>query len=380
MKNIAIVGCGGMGSGHAFAISSGSGNAVGTFSEDRSGGFLHPTDTDLRGVLNLVGVCDINPARVQWAREHGFYVYPDFETVLQAPEVDIVLIATPNDMHKDMAIAAMRAGKHVLCEKPVMMCSKDLEEVMSVAKETGMVFYPRQNRRWDEDYLTVKKIYEEQLLGRVFHIESRVHGSRGIPGDWRGRKSQGGGMMLDWGVHLIDRIIDMIPEKVVNLYCRTTHITNQEVDDGFTLFLTFESGLTATVEVGTNNFIDLPLWYVTATDGTAEIDNWDLDGKMVRRIPGDEKDSIPILAGSGLTKTMAPRRKDTVETLPLPKVEFDANRLYVNLVETVEGTAEQIVKPEQALRILRLMEAALYSAETGTNVEFEKTSDTKSKS
>lgn len=164
----------------------------------------------------------------------------------------------------------------------------------------------------------------------------------------------------------------MIPEKVVNLYCRTTHITNKEVDDGFTLFLTFESGLTATVEVGTNNFIDLPLWYVAAVDGTAEIDNWALSGRMVRRIPGDEKDSVPILAGSGLTKTMAPRKKDTVETLPLPSVEFDANALYVNLVQTVEGTAEQIVKPEQALRILRLMEAALSSAETGASVEFEK--------
>lgn len=372
MKNIAIVGCGGMGSGHAFAISSGSGNAVGTFSEDRSGGFLHPTDTNLKNVLHLTGVCDCNPARVQWARAHHFPVYADFEEVLRSPEVDIVLIATPNDLHKDMAIAAMRAGKHVLCEKPVMMCSQDLEEVMAVAKETGMVFYPRQNRRWDEDYLIVKKIYEKRLLGPVFHIESRVHGSRGIPGDWRGRKSQGGGMMLDWGVHLIDRILDMIPEKVVNLYCRTTHITNKEVDDGFTLFLTFESGLTATVEVGTNNFIDLPLWYVAAVDGTAEIDNWALSGRMVRRIPGDEADSVPILAGSGLTKTMAPRKKDTVETLPLPSVEFDANALYVNLVQTVEGTAEQIVKPEQALRILRLMEAALSSAETGASVEFEK--------
>lgn len=372
MKNIAIVGCGGMGSGHAFAISSGSGNAVGTYSNDRSGGFLHPTDTDLRGLLNLAGVCDINPARVQWAQAHGFHVYTDFSEVLQAPEVDIVLIATPNDLHKDMAIAAMRAGKHVLCEKPVMMSSRDLEDVMAVAEETGMVFYPRQNRRWDEDYLTVQKIYNEHLLGNVFHIESRVHGSRGIPGDWRRRKAQGGGMMLDWGVHLIDRIIDMIPEKVVNLYCHTTHITNKEVDDGFVLFLTFESGLTATVEVGTNNFIDLPLWYVAADNGTAQIDNWALDGRMIRRIPGDEADSLPILAGSGLTKTMAPRKKDTVEVLPLPHVDFDANELYVNLVQTVEGTAEQIVTPGQALRILRLMEAALYSAETGKNVEFEK--------
>lgn len=371
MKNIAIVGCGGMGSGHAFAISSGSGNAVATFAEDRSGGFLRKTDTDLKKVLNLVGVCDTNPARVQWAKAHNFHVYADFEEVLHSPEVDIVLIATPNDLHKDMAIAAMKAGKHVLCEKPVMMHSKDLEDVMAVAKETGMIFYPRQNRRWDEDYLIVKKIYEEKLLGNVFHIESRVHGSRGIPGDWRGRKSQGGGMMLDWGVHLIDRIVDMVPEKVVNLYCQTTHITNKEVDDGFTLFLTFESGLTATVEVGTNNYIDLPLWYVTATDGTAQIKNWALEGKMVRRIPGEETDSLPILAGSGLTKTMAPRKKDTVETLLLPEVDFDANTLYVNLVQTIEGAAEQIVKPEQALRVLKLMEAALTSAETGNSIAFE---------
>lgn len=371
MKNIAIVGCGGMGSGHAFAISSGSGNAVGTFSEDRSGGFVHATDTDLRGVLNLVGVCDIDPKRIRWAEEHGFRLYPDFEAVIHAPEVDIVLIATPNDLHKEMAIAAMRAGKHVLCEKPVMMCSKDLEDVMEVEKETGMVFYPRQNRRWDADYLTVKKLYDEKILGKVYTIESRVHGSRGIPGDWRGRKAQGGGMMLDWGVHLIDRLVDMIPEKIVNLYCHTTHITNDEVDDGFTLLLTFESGLTVTVEVGTHNFIDLPLWYVVAEEGTARIDNWNLEGKMVCRIPGDEKDSLPILAGSGLTKTMAPRKLDTVETLPLPQVEFDANTLYVNLVETVEGKAAQIVKPEQALRVLRLMEAALLSAETGKTIPFE---------
>lgn len=372
MKNIAVVGCGGMGSGHAFAISSGSGNAVGTFAEDRSGGFVHETDTNLKNVLRLVGVCDVDPLRVKWAKSHNFHVYADFEEVIHSPEVDIVLIATPNDLHKEMAIAAMRAGKHVLCEKPVMMSSHDLEDVITVAKETGMVFYPRQNRRWDEDYLIVKKIYDEQLLGKVFHIESRVHGSRGIPGDWRGRKHQGGGMMLDWGVHLIDRLLDMIPERVVNLYCHTTHITNKEVDDGFTLFLTFESGLTAMVEVGTNNFIDLPLWYVTATDGTAQISNWALDGKMVHRISGDERDSLPIMAGSGLTKTMAPRKEDTIENLPLPRVNFDANTLYVNLVQTVEGTAKQIVKPEQALRVLKLMEAALYSAEAGINVEFER--------
>ncbi len=371
MKNIVIVGIGGMGSGHAFAISSGSGNAVATFRDDRSGGFLHTTDTDLRTKMNLKGVYDIRESRMQWAKEHGFATYESFEAVLADPDVDIVLLATPNDTHKALSIAALRAGKHVFCEKPAMMTSKDLEDVLAVAEETGSIFYPRQNRRWDEDYLIVKKIYDEKLLGNVFRIESRVHGSRGIPGDWRRKKECGGGMMLDWGVHLIDRVLDMVPEKVTSLYCQATHVTNKEVDDGFTLSMTFESGLQALIEVGTNNFIDMPLWYVTAEDGTALIQNWELEGKMMHRIPGDETDAQPILAGSGLTKTMAPRRRDTVEELPLPKVEFDANALYVNLVDTVEGTAERIIKPEQTLRVLRLMEAALQSAETGEAVAFE---------
>lgn len=371
MKTIAIVGIGGMGSGHAFAIASGSGNAVATFGDDRSGGFLHPTDTDLRGVLELRGVWDTDPARQDWARAHGFAVYGSYREVLEDAGLDIVLIATPNDTHKELSLEALRAGKHVFCEKPAMITSRDLEEVLETAQACSRIFYPRQNRRWDEDYLMVKRIYEERPLGRVFAIESRVHGSRGIPGDWRGKRERGGGMMLDWGVHLIDRLLQLAPERVVRLWCQTTHVTNQEVDDGFTLRMTFESGLQATVEVGTNNYISLPLWYVTAQEGTAVIEDWSLRGRMVKRIPGDEGDAAPILAGSGLTKTMAPRLFDTTQELPLPQVTFDANALYVNLAEAVEGKAEMLVKPRETLRVLRLMEAAMISAETGESVVFE---------
>ena len=66
---------------------------------------------------------------------------------------------------------------------------------MAVSKETGKVFYPRQNREWDEDYLIIKKIYDEKLVGNVFNIKCRIMGSRGIPGDWRGVKAYGGGMI-----------------------------------------------------------------------------------------------------------------------------------------------------------------------------------------
>ena len=334
-RRIAIVGCGGMGGGHAIAIGSGTGNAVwgaNSSQETDPNIILDKTlDTDISQKLELAGVFDVDPERMKWAAERQYGVYESYDAILQDDTVDIVLIATPNHLHKDMAIRAMKAGKHVLCEKPVMMNSRDLEDVMKVSKETGMVFYPRQNREWDKDYKIIRKIYEEKLVGKCFRIESRVHGSRGIPGDWRGIKKYGGGMMLDWGVHLLDRIFAMVPEKVVSVYGKLSHITNDEVDDGFTVILTFESGMTALVEVGTCNFISLPLWYVAGDQGSAVIDNWKCEGKMVRLSSWEDKDAVPILAGAGLTKTMAPRDDKSLQEVPLPEVQFDNNELYSNL-------------------------------------------------
>lgn len=367
---VAIVGCGGMGGGHAIAISSGSGQAIWK-NDGGKGRELAPSDTKIAEKMTLAGTYDVLESRQQWAREQGLSTYDSFEDILADERVDVVLIATPNDSHKDLAIRAMRAGKHVLCEKPVMMNSKDLEDVLEVAKETGKVFYPRQNRRWDKDFLTMKKIYDEKLVGDVFHIESRMHGSRGIPGDWRGRAEQGGGMMFDWGVHLLDRLVLMVPEKITKVYAKMTHVTNDEVDDGFIMFITFANGVTATVEVGTCNFITLPQWYMAGTQGSASINGFNDPGRMVVLHDWADKDATPILAGEGLTKTMAPRGANSTTELPLPEFDYDRNELYSNLCDVILGKAEQVVKNEQALRILRLMEAALESDARGVAVDFE---------
>ena len=373
MLNIAIVGCGGMGGGHALAIHSGTGNAVWKVKTEDQALKTEASNvtTDISKKLKLVGIWDIDPARREWAAGFGIPSYGSYDELLADPQVDIVLIATPNDVHHDLAVAAMRAGKHVLCEKPVTPTSAELEDILAVSKETGKVFYPRQNRRWDKDFLIMKKIYDEKLIGDVFNIECRIHGSRGIPGDWRGIKKYGGGMMLDWGVHILDRLLMMVPEKITKVYCDLTNITNKEVDDGLKAIITFESGLTAHMEVGTCNFISLPLWYMCGDQGTAKINDWTNSGEMVRLKSWEDKDATPIMAGEGLTKTMAPREANSAEVLPLPDLDYDRNELYSNLVDTINGEAEQIVTGEQALRVLRLMEACMESFEKGVTVKFE---------
>lgn len=321
--------------------------------------------------LKLIGTFDIKEERQVAAKGKGLKAYPSFEAVLADPAIDVVLIATPNDLHKDIAIQAMRAGKNVICEKPVCLNSTELAAILAVADETGKMFQVHQNRRWDEDFLVVKKLFDEKLIGEVFHIETRVQGSRGIPGDWRRLAHQGGGMMLDWGVHLLDRICVMIPGKITQVFCRLNFPTREEVDEGFHVFLTFEHGKTVMVEVGTRNFLSLPLWYVSGTTGTAIIQDWSLSGKIMRLESFDDMDATPIVAGAGLTKTMAPRDDETATEGPLPRVQADVRDFYRNVIDVVEGKAEPIIKNTEVMRVMKLMEACFLSHKTGQVVRFE---------
>jgi predicted dehydrogenase len=313
--------------------------------------------------ISIRGIFDIDPARVKAAEAEGLYAYPSLEALIEDPDVRLVTIATPNDVHRDIAIAAMRAGKDVVCEKPVTLCSDDLQAIFDASQETGRLFTVHQNRRWDEDFLTVRRIMEENTLGRVFNIESRVHGSRGVPGDWRNKKRHGGGMVLDWGVHLLDQLLLMVKEDVVSTYCTVSHVTNDEVDDGFKAIITFASGLTAHVEVGTSNFIDLPRWYVQGENGTALIRDWAMNGEIVKVSDWEKRDAVPVVTAAGLTKTMAPRTDETIRRFPLPEVTSDVRDFYRNIIRAIEGEEEMTVTHAQLMRVMRLMEAMLLSAE-----------------
>ena len=115
--------------------------------------------------------------------------------------------------------------------------------MIDCAKRTGSVFTVHQNRRHDPDYLHVREAIETGLLGDVFQIESRVTGARGIPEGWRLYAVAGGGMMLDWGVHLIDQMTNMFPgHKVTSIYCNMYHVVYKECDDGFKLTMKFDNG------------------------------------------------------------------------------------------------------------------------------------------
>ncbi len=338
----AVIGYGGMGSWHAKKI-------------------------EVINGAELIGIYDIKPERCKAAEGKGIHAFASREELLADERISLVTIATPNDFHKEIVIAALAAGKNVICEKPVAMNSSELEEMITASKKYGKLFTVHQNRRWDEDYLTAKKIIEKNMLGRVYNIESRVMGDRGVPGDWRNRKAQGGGMVLDWGVHLLDQML-MLKEKqkLISVYAELTYITSDEVDDGFRTMLRFDDNTTAYVEVTTSNFVKLPRWYVLGENGSALIEDWGLKGKIIKVSDWENRDAVPVLAGAGLTKTMAPRTDDTIKKYRLPKVKADWGAYYDNVIATLNGEAEIEVTHDQMRRSTKLMEAIFKSAETNS--------------
>lgn len=321
--------------------------------------------------LEVKGSFDIKQDRQSYAESKGLTAYGSQEELLEDPSIDLVLVATPNHLHKEIAIKAMEAGKHVVCEKPVTLSSNDLQEMIDASEQYNRLFVVHQNRRWDEDFLTIIRVYEEKLLGEIYRIESRVHGSRGIPSDWRQEKEYGGGMVLDWGVHILDQMLLIIPEKVKSIHAVLTNVTNEIVDDGFSVTLQFESGKSAYLEVGTSNFINLPRWYMLGQNGTAVIEDWDLSGKIVRVKDWSSSDAVPVKTAAGITKTMAPRTEDTIITEELPVVKSDIRDFYRNVMDTIEHKAEIKVKLSEVKRVMLLMEAIFESAEKNQVVEFE---------
>lgn len=314
------------------------------------------------------GAYDIRPEVREGMKEKGLYAYESAEELLADQEVDLVTIAVPNNFHKDYSIACMRAGKNVICEKPVTMNAAELEEVIAVSKETGKIFTVHQNRRWDRDYRIVRKVLEEGTIGKPYFIETRVQGSRGSMHGWRGYRENGGGMLLDWGVHLLDQLLDMIPAKVVSVAAHLDTVFSGDVDDNVKVFLKFENGVSALLEFSTNCFINHPRWHVSCTDGTMVVEDWECNGRIVKLAENAEEmawaDDI-VYTAAGPTRTMAPRPAHTQQVLDLPEVKTDWADYYRNVIETIEGTQKLIVKPEQCLRVMKLIDLLFYVNEHG---------------
>lgn len=317
----------------------------------------------------VVAICDIHEERMMDAVTPGVLKFAKVEDLLLVDEIDTVLIVVPNHLHLSMVKAAAIAGKNIICEKPVAMNREELDEMIRVTEKHGVRFTVHQQRRWDKDYRTMKKVYEEELVGKVYTVQSKLYGINGNMHDWHVYKEFGGGMLYDWGVHLIDQMLDMIGVKVVSVYADLRNVINFEVDDYFKIMLRFENGIVGEIELGTYFLADKEKWFerhwfIGGNKGSAYADGFDPVGKVASTTHLLE--SVPdktTMTKSGPTRSFGPPQPGILQTAELPEVTVAHKMFFENYIASLHGEEEMAVKIEEVRRVMQVMDAVRESAD-----------------
>ena len=314
--------------------------------------------------IQAVAAYDIMEEKLQEARDEGLTAYERLEDFLADKDIELVFICTPNNVHAELSIACLNAGKNVMCEKPVTMNCAELDRVIAAAEKNGKLFTVHQNRRWDVDFLMVKQAVDSGDIGHVTTILNRVYGQRGVCFGWRADPEAGGGMLYDWGIHLIDQMLFLFRgHKVTSVYARLQSILTPAVDDSFELQMIFDHGVCAKVQVGTFCLQDLPRWFVYCDRGTLRID--DFTGKTggMARIKGQVQGFDSVFGKNlGPSRTMAPLKPEYLETLPLPHAEPNPYEYHRNLAAAVRGDEKLYVSFDDMRRDMRIVDLGFESS------------------
>ena len=166
----------------------------------------------------------------------------------------------------------------------------------------------------------MKEVYDKSMVGDMYIIKSQLYGVNGNMHDWHIYPEMGGGMLYDWGVHLIDQMLDMVKSKIVSLYADVQNVINENVDDYFKIIMKFENGVTAEIELGTYYLTPKRAWFIGGNKGSALIDGFAGEGKIVRtahlleNVPG----KITMTA-AGPTRSFGPPEPGLLSEEPLHK-------------------------------------------------------------
>jgi len=310
----------------------------------------HAAAIDGTAGMQVRAVADLSPARRELAaRELHVATHDSLESMLADPDVGLVIVGTPPSHHADPVVAALRAGKHVVCEKPFAITTRDVDRMIAAAGTAHRVLTVYQSRRWDPDYIALRKTVESGRIGDLFYMESFIGGFSHPCDYWHSHEPISGGMIYDWGSHYFDWVLQLFGGAVTAVsavaHKRVWHdVTNA---DQVRVDLTFDGGQQATFMQSDIAAALKPKWYVLGTEG-AVVGSWRPDADPPAEQPAIVTVSRPA---SGVeTLTLAPR---------------DDGGFYRNLADHVAWGEPLAVLPEESRRTVAVMEAATDSIARG---------------
>jgi len=288
--------------------------------------------------LELTAVCDLDQARREMAKNDFPFIqtFSSVDDLLKNCDFDLAVVVTPHNTHYPIAMQCLSAGKNVVIDKPFCITVKEATDMINLAKEKGLMLSVFHNRRWDGDYMALKEAVGKGLIGDIFHLEVFM-GHYGKPGPWwRSYKEISGGALYDWGAHVVDWILGLIPSKVKRVGGFSHKLVWNEVtnEDNVEAIIQFENSAVAYVQMSSIAMAQKRRWFILGTQGSLE-DEWGAKGFKLRKLV----DGIQV---EGV----------------YPYKEGDWGAYYRNIAEHLLKGADLAVKPEEARRVIAVIEMA----------------------
>lgn len=323
-------------------------------------GFHAPLIAGVPG-LSLTAIASSNAAKVRgdWP---GMDVEPTPEALIARPDLDLIVIATPNTTHAPLAARALAAGHHVVVDKPFTVTVAEAEALRAQAEAAGLLLSVFHNRRWDADFLTARRLLAEGTLGRVVHFESHFDRYRPeVRTRWREQAGPGSGVWYDLGPHLVDQALQLFgPPQAIQADILAQR-AGAETDDYFHVLLRYET-LRVILHAGSLVSAEGPRLIVHGTKGSYVKYGLDHQEAALRTGLRPPVDHWGVEPNPG---TLTVWNGETSETQPLPSLPGDYPAYYAAVRDAIRGQGPNPVPPEEAILVMRLIELGLQSAAEG---------------
>ena len=313
--------------------------------------------------LSLAAVASSDASKVQ-ADWPGMPVHADPLALVARDDLDLVVIATPNDSHHALAAAALRAGRHVVVDKPFTVTLDEARELDELARRLGRVLSVFHNRRRDADFLTVQRLLREGTLGRVVEMESRFDRFRPeVKARWRERAGAGSGLWYDLGPHLLDQALWLFGPPQGIVLDRAALRDGAVVDDWFRATLRYER-LRVLLHAGTL-VASGPRFVLHGTRGSFVKDGLDAQEDALK---AGARPHWPPGPDWGRDPGRAALATPAGEELPVALEAGDYAGYYAAVAAAIRGEGPNPVPASEAIEVMALIEAGLESDRTRREV------------
>ena len=236
----------------------------------RSGWYLHLlVMKQLADRFQVVAVSDpVEERRNEAVQETGCTAYADPEQLINDDRIELVVVATPSHTHADLTVKALEAGKHVLVEKPMAVNVQEADRMIAAAKKNDRLLTVYQLRRLDPDYVRLKEIIDSGILGPLVLVKF-ARNSYNRRRDWQTLRKFGGGMLNNWGSHIVDQALQLIDGEVDRFFADMQHtVSAGDADDHVKIVMKGANGMVVDIEVSNCVAYPSPEYFVVGKYGT----------------------------------------------------------------------------------------------------------------